>query len=600
MPCSWPASSQLFTPFYGCLTPCSVPAKYVCAGLIQVKSSDQEFKMKAKRPRNERIRLILTLELAVVLPAAVLVILSAWHLKTIQRDRAVEAAIQRDFSQVLAISEKQINHKAYELVNEVRTGFPSADGACSETLDRILSAHPYVADLMLYDPEQGFVFRSQPYRLKNDPGFADQAEHMSKMVEAWWKLEYADLSKTLMKMEEKGTPYYFEGEWVQQGDKHVYLSTAMFLKTDETTGRKAIAGVTFDGDYLRDKFLPQTLDEVMSRNVAEAQTDKNAVIMVRPKSDSTPMAYGTGWDGGEAEVERNMESVFPGLVLGMKLRGTTLAALEQHFVRVSFLILGGLSILLAGGIFLTHRNVSKELALARLKSDFVSNVSHELRTPLSLIRLYAETLELGRLTSPEKHQEYYCIIRKESERLTALINNILDFSRIEAGRKEYDFRETDLHELVCNTLESYRYQIEQHGFTLEERIGDVPPLRVDREAMARSLVNLVNNALKYSQDRKYIGVNLYRENGCVKLEVIDHGIGIPPNEQSKIFEKFYRVGDPLVHNTKGSGLGLSLVQHIAKAHGGDVVVDSAPGAGSKFTITLPLQPQGSSGKAPSA
>jgi len=244
--------------------------------------------------------------------------------------------------------------------------------------------------------------------------------------------------------------------------------------------------------------------------------------------------------------------------------------------------------------------VSKEMALARLKSDFVSNVSHELRTPLSLIRLYAETLELGRLTSPEKHQEYYCIIRKESERLTALINNILDFSRIEAGRKEYDFRETDMRELVRNTLESYRYQIEQHGFTLEEKIGDVPPLRLDREAMARSLVNLVNNALKYSQDRKYIGVNLYRENGSVKLEVIDHGIGIPPHEQSKIFEKFYRVGDTLVHNTKGSGLGLSLVQHIAKAHGGDVVVDSAPGAGSKFTISLPVNPAENKGTAASA
>ena len=124
--------------------------------------------------------------------------------------------------------------------------------------------------------------------------------------------------------------------------------------------------------------------------------------------------------------------------------------------------------------------------------------------------------------------------------------------------------------------------------------------RVDREAMARSLVNLVNNALKYSQDRKYIGVKLYRENGSVKLEVIDHGIGIPSNEQHKIFEKFYRVGDPLVHNTKGSGLGLSLVQHIAQAHGGDVAVDSAPGAGSKFTITLPLHPAESSGRAASA
>jgi signal transduction histidine kinase len=556
--------------------------------------------MKLKRPRNERVRMMLTLQLAVILPAAILVILSAWHLKTIQRDRAVEAAIQRDFSQVLAISEKQINHRATELMDDVRSEFPAPGQACSVNLDRLLAAYPYVAHVMLYDPENGFVIRSQPGRLRNDPGFRDEAEHMSKMMEGWWKLEFDEFSKKLAKMHEKGAPYFFEDAWMPRGDKHVYSSIAMFLKTDEQTGNQAIAGVVFDADYLRGQFFPQTLDQVMSRNVTEAQTDKNAVIMVRAKSDSTPLAQGTGWDSGEAEVERNMEGVFPGLVLGMKLRGTTLAAMGQHFMHTSFLTLGGLSFLLAGGIFLTYRNVSKEMALARLKSDFVSNVSHELRTPLSLIRLYAETLELGRLTSPEKHQEYYCIIRKESERLTALINNILDFSRIEAGRKEYDFRETDMRELVCNTLESYRYQIEQHGFTLEEKIGDVPPLRVDREAMARSLVNLVNNALKYSQDRKYIGVKLYRENGSVKLEVIDHGIGIPPNEQNKIFEKFYRVGDPLVHNTKGSGLGLSLVQHIAQAHGGDVAVDSAPGAGSKFTITLPLHPPEIGGKAASA
>jgi len=188
------------------------------------------------------------------------------------------------------------------------------------------------------------------------------------------------------------------------------------------------------------------------------------------------------------------------------------------------------------------------------------------------------------------------MIRKESERLTTLINHILDFSRIEAGRKEYEFRETDMRDLVRNTLESYRYQIEQHGFTLEENVAEVPPLKVDREAMARSLVNLVNNALKYSQDRKYIGVNLYRENGCVKLEVIDHGIGIPAGEQTKIFEKFYRVGDPLVHNTKGSGLGLSLVQHIARAHGGDIAVNSTPGAGSKFTIMLPVEGAGNNAR----
>jgi signal transduction histidine kinase len=311
--------------------------------------------------------------------------------------------------------------------------------------------------------------------------------------------------------------------------------------------------------------------------------------MVHMKKKAEPLAASTGWDGGAPEAERSFENAFPGLILAIKFRGTTVEALAWHFLRNNFLILGALSLVLAGGIFLTYRNVTREMALAKLKSDFVANVSHELRTPLALIRLYAETLEMGRLTNAEKFQEYYQIMRKESERLTALINNILDFSRIEAGRKEYDFRETNLAELVRATLESYRYQIEQQGFAFEQRIADdLPPLRVDREAMARSLLNLVNNALKYSQEEKFLGVSLYRDNGAVKLEVADRGIGIPRAEQAKIFEKFYRAGDPLVHNTKGSGLGLSLVRHIVQAHGGQVLVESTPGKGSKFTITLPV------------
>ena len=557
--------------------------------------------MKSKRFFNERTRLILTLELAVILPAAALVILSALHLKSIQRDRAVEAAIQRDFFQVLAISEKQINNKAYDLVDPVRSEFPKPGQACSITLDRILASHPYVAHVFVYDPDHGLVFRSQPSRA-DDPAFDKEGEDLSKMYQGWLSLAFDDFVKDLSKGEKKRSPYYyFEQGAPSRGEKHLYQTTGVFLLRDSETGKNALAGIALDAEFLHDQFFPGMMDAVLNRNLAESQNEKNhAVIMIHPRGDWSPMAASAGWDGGTPEIERNMEGVFPGLTLAIKMKGTTLAAMGERFVRTSFMILGGLSLLLAGGIFLTYRNVTKEMALARLKSDFVSNVSHELRTPLSLIRLYAETLEMGRITSPEKYQEYYCIIRKESERLTALINNILDFSRIEAGRKEYDFRETDLRELVHNTLDSYRYQIEQNGFTFQETIDDVPPLRVDREAMARSLLNLVNNALKYSQDRKYLGVSLYRDNGSVKLEVEDHGIGIPDQEQQKIFEKFYRVGDPLVHNTKGSGLGLSLVRHIVHAHGGEVTVDSAPGRGSKFTIALPVQAAGDKARVTSA
>jgi signal transduction histidine kinase len=555
---------------------------------------------KLKRRWNERTRLLLILELAVALPAAALILAATLHLHRIQRDRSVEAAIQRDFTQVLAISEKHINAKAYELIDDVAEEMPAPGYACSVTLDKILASHPYVAHVFVYSPENGLVLRSQPRRLE-DPQFREEAHDVTKMEEMWMNAAFEDFYKDLLKRKKKGMGYYFEANMAPRGEKHLYQSIAFYVPKQKDENEKALAGIIFDADYLKNEFFPEMLNTVLHHNESESQTEKaNSALMVHYKSDSTPLAASTAWDGGYPEVEKNMEGAFPGLTLAMKMRGTTVAAMGQHFVRTSFVILGALSLLLTGGLVLTFRNVSKEMALARLKSDFVSNVSHELRTPLSLIRLYAETLELGRLTDKDKYQEYYQIIRKESERLTALINNILDFSRIEAGRKEYEFRDTDLRELVCNTLESYRYQIEQHGFVFEEKIEPVPAMRIDREAMARSLVNLVNNALKYSQDRKYIGVNLYRENGSVKLEVIDHGIGIPAQEQAKIFEKFYRVGDPLVHNTKGSGLGLSLVRHIVRAHGGNVAVDSMPGRGSKFTIALPVNASDSRQQAASA
>jgi len=560
-------------------------------------------RLKALWRGNKQFRLLLTLELAVMLPAAALIFLNFHQLKSLQREKSLEAAIHRDFQQMLAIAEKQINQKAYTKAEAIRDLFPSPDEDMvqqSQKLDWILSAHPELSHVFFFDANRGFLFRSQPSQARQ-PYFVEEHEALEKSFRGWFTLEGKSI---LERTRKKNRPLMWYGERMKRNGNYVYMTTAFLVLPHVSTDRVVLGGLCFEPDYLKQTFLPQMLDALVAYKLGEDGANPLA-MMVQPvdaemdagSSGLTggywmkPLAASAGWTDGKPEVSRNFSDVFTGLTLGIKFQGTSVEAIGRNWVRRSFLALGVLSLLLCGGLVLTYRSVSKEVALAKLKSDFVSNVSHELRTPLSLIRLYAETLELGRVKGQAKVEEYYRIIRNESERLSALINNILDFSRIEAGRKEYEFRQTDIAELVSNTLDSYRDQIDEHGFTFERRIEpDIPPVQVDREAIQRSLVNLVNNALKYSDREKFIGVKLYRADRVLKLEVADHGIGIPRNEQSKIFEKFYRAGDPLVHNTKGSGLGLSLVRHIAHAHGGEVAVDSTPGKGSTFTLTLPLDP----------
>lgn len=538
-----------------------------------------------------RYRLILTLGVAVLLPAAGLIFLNFSQLKTFERDKVLEAAIHRDFREMLAITEKRINKKVFGMVEDARDLFPSPDLSEEEKekqLDRILSKCPCFAHVLFFD-EKDWVLRSQPDKMA-DRYFKDEHEKAFAGYRNWLKMEgkevVAEMHKKPMKVQ------FYTGK-VKRADGEAWMTTALFPVPQPDKERVVVGGVSFDPYFLKSDFFPQMIEELMAQRTG-ADRGNRLAMSVYPaeyegKYDVKPIVTSSGWGDGKAEVTHKLDEPFRGLALGIKYQGTSVKELGETWMHRSFWILGILSLLIVGGLVLTKHMVSKEMALARLKSDFVSNVSHELRTPLALIRLYAETLELGRITTHEKKDQYYRIIRKESERLTALINNILDFSRIEAGRKEYEFRETNIAELVRNTLDSYRYQIEQQGFELEETIDPtIPPLQVDREAIARALVNLINNALKYSDEEKYLGVKLYRENGVVKLEVIDHGIGIGRHDQSKIFEKFYRAGDPLVHNTKGSGLGLSLVRHISQAHGGDIGVESTPGRGSKFILSLPI------------
>jgi signal transduction histidine kinase len=531
---------------------------------------------------------MLVFMLAVMLPAAALIVASAAYLTHIQRGKMIDAAIQLDYQHVLKIAEERIVDRAYERSEKASASFPDVDHPAE--LDNFLATHPEITHAFLWTGKGKFDFRSQPGKM-TDPDFQAEHKELSSDIQGFfdlWSGDHIAMVKKNAAME--GRHVIITAESVSRGNKMQYESYVYFLPRGSNDEHPALAGFLYDEDSLKSSFFPQALNEVLPDQNRNDPSHPTPAITIRKEKEQTPLAASMCWNGGEPEVERSFTSVFPRLILGIRPYGTTIAEISHNVTRLAFLCLGALSLLMGGGMLFAYRSVSRELALAKLKHDFVSNVSHELRTPLSLIRLYAETLELGRITTPGKHQEYYEIIRKESERLTSLINNILDFSRIEAGKKEYSFRETDMADLVRSTLDSYRFEIEQNGFQFEQKIdNNLPQLRVDREAIARSLLNLVNNAVKYSATEKYLGVHLYRRDGGVNLEVVDHGIGIPAKEQLKIFEKFYRVGDPLVHNTKGSGLGLSLVQHIVQAHGGEVAVESAPGRGSRFTITLPIQ-----------
>ena len=250
------------------------------------------------------------------------------------------------------------------------------------------------------------------------------------------------------------------------------------------------------------------------------------------------------------------------------------------------------AVLFLGG-FMAIRSTAKELELARLKSEFVSTVSHEFRTPLMSIRYLSEMLDGGRVKGEDKRKIYYGKINKESERLSRLIENMLDFSKIEAGMKEYKFEDLSIKEMVKEVSDRFKQYMVDKKMTLECEIQDtLPAIRADREAISRALFNLLDNAVKYSGKNPMIHLRAFLKEEAVFLEVQDMGAGISKDDQKKVFEKFYRSSDPASKNIEGSGIGLTLVDHIIKAHGGQVMMESDLGQGTRVTLKLPILRKG--------
>lgn len=337
--------------------------------------------------------------------------------------------------------------------------------------------------------------------------------------------------------------------------------------------------------------------------IAVAQLSGGASNSLRPGVSALPVSRGSAhidlpmFDNRCADfkhpfVAAEIGEALPHWEVAVYVLDPTQAGRSASTLKLTLgLFIALLVLAIAIGSWLIVADLNRQLRLTRQKTDFVSNVSHELKTPLTSIRMFTEMLAEDRVPDESKRRHFLGIITAETARLTRLINNVLDFARLERGDKKFQFAPFDLAALVRETLESYRPHLETIGFTLRAHIPSGPlTFQGDRDAMAQVIVNLLSNAEKYSSERKEIEIALESDRGAIEVRVSDHGLGVPSGCEEKIFDQFYRAHDSLGSGIQGSGLGLTLARQIARAHGGDVTFERREGGGSCFVLKLPRNP----------
>jgi len=373
-------------------------------------------------------------------------------------------------------------------------------------------------------------------------------------------------------------------------------SSGNFFHLSQKTGDKLILfsytypdsqslfGFTIDNRYLKNEIFPSIL--------AKLPIKEGFIVQITDEGDNVIAGEEISEQGSPPLLSYscNFEEGFPPWMV--KIYQSSPSEAERQFgIRRNIYVLSVVVVIIAilfGGV-MAIRGTAKELRLAKLKSEFVSTVSHEFRTPLTSIRYLAELLQRGRVKEESKKQQYYESITHESERLSRLIENILDFSKIEAGMKEYEFAETNVTEMCQDVVSRFQEQIAPQDFTVEDEISkELPKIFADKEALGRALYNLLDNAVKYSGESRKIKFRAWTDPSKIYLKVEDKGIGIGKEDQDRVFEKFYRSGDVQDSSIKGSGIGLTLVSHIAKAHCGEVIIESGLGEGTEVTIILPI------------
>jgi signal transduction histidine kinase len=354
------------------------------------------------------------------------------------------------------------------------------------------------------------------------------------------------------------------------------------------------AGMIIDKELFSKVYLPLTIRNTQPRFFPTEKQDGIIVTVYDEQSRAVFSTQPLKGPGDETWVHLPLYSDWR---LAISSSSLTPEQWAHWNFKLSLTLSVLMTLVLLAAVVLALRAAQRQIKLSQMKTDFVSNVSHELRTPLASIRVFGEFLRMGRVQEQETVRKYGEYIETESQRLTRLVSNILDFSRNESGRKTYDFEPAHLADLVRAAVKTFDVQLRQHGFTVEikEPPRPLPLVFADAAAITQALLNLLDNAVKYSGASREIEIWLGQESSFVTVAVRDHGIGLSRKDQHKVFEKFYRVCRGLVHESRGSGLGLTLVKQIVKAHRGRITVESELGRGSTFRIHLPIKEKATEG-----
>jgi two-component system, OmpR family, phosphate regulon sensor histidine kinase PhoR len=364
----------------------------------------------------------------------------------------------------------------------------------------------------------------------------------------------------------------------------------IFFLLNEKVSSHRLAILLVDLNAFVQNVLGPKLQAISRDEFVISAFEKKGNTLIYSTEVSHPAASQSEVQRAESQKEVTEKELWllPGYYLTISLRDTTITELVKQRVETSMLIFAVLFLLLIGGILFLYANIRREILLSQSKSEFVSNVSHEIRTPLSLISMYAETLEMGRVPE-ERKKEYYHIIVNETARLSGIVNRILNFARVDASKKKFEYKTVDLNALCEKIAWSYQPHMKEKGFEFQfVPFDSAVHVRADEESVTEAILNLLDNAMKYSQDEKKVSLRTGMNGLQAFVEVEDRGIGIPKVYQGNIFDQFYRVPTNNVHNIKGTGLGLTLVKRTMAAHKGKVKVASTPGKGSTFTLSFPL------------